>query len=111
AKRERGALGEVEIRGPSVTPGYRDTGRADEGSIDGGWFPTGDIGALDTDGYLYLHGRLKEMILRGGENISPYEIEQVLATHPAVLEAACFGVPDQKYGEIVGAAGVGAGPC
>ena len=59
---------------------------------------------LDADGYLRLEGRLKEMILRGGENISPYEIEDVLKAHPAVADAVCFGVDDEKYGEKVGAA-------
>ena len=69
----------------------------------GDWFRTGDLGVLRA-GYLYLEGRLKEMILRGGENISPIEIEQVLLAHPAVKDAVCFGVADDKYGELVGAA-------
>jgi acyl-CoA synthetase (AMP-forming)/AMP-acid ligase II len=110
-KQQEGQLGEVAIRGPSVTPGYRDPERRGEGPVESGWFLTGDIGLLDAEGYLYLHGRLKEMILRGGENISPYEIEQVLASHPTVLEAACFGIPDRKYGEIVGAAVVATAEC
>jgi acyl-CoA synthetase (AMP-forming)/AMP-acid ligase II len=69
----------------------------------GDWFRTGDLGSF-SGGYLTLVGRLKEMIIRGGENIAPAEIEQVLMTHPAVREAVCFGVPDDKYGELVGAA-------
>ena len=69
----------------------------------GDWFRTGDRGVL-RDGYLYLEGRIKEMIIRGGENIAPAEIEQVLTSHPAVRDAVCFGVPDAKYGELVGAA-------
>jgi acyl-CoA synthetase (AMP-forming)/AMP-acid ligase II len=69
----------------------------------GDWFRTGDRGAL-RDGYLYLEGRLKEMIIRGGENIAPAEIEEVLLSHPAVSDAVCFGVQDDKYGELVSAA-------
>src|SRR5262249_2836148 len=71
-----------------------------------GWFRTGDQGILDVDGYLTLVGRLKELINRGGEKISPREIDEVLLTHPAVAEAVCFGVPHAKYGEK-GAAAVG----
>ena len=67
------------------------------------WFRTGDRGAL-RDGYLYLEGRIKEMIIRGGENISPAEIEQALLAHPAVADAVCFGVADDKYGELPAAA-------
>ena len=73
-----------------------------------GWFRTGDRGVLE-DGYLRLQGRIKEMILRGGENISPYEIEDVLLAHPAVTDAVCFGVADEKYGEEVAAAVVVSG--
>ena len=69
----------------------------------GDWFRTGDRGAL-RDGYLFLEGRLKEMIIRGGENIAPAEIEQVLMSHPAVQDAVCFGIEDEKYGELVAAA-------
>jgi len=69
----------------------------------GDWFRTGDSGVL-RDGYLYLEGRIKEMIIRGGENIAPAEIEQVLQSHPAVRDAVCFGIADEKYGELVGAA-------
>jgi acyl-CoA synthetase (AMP-forming)/AMP-acid ligase II len=69
----------------------------------GDWFRTGDRGVL-RDGYLFLEGRIKEMIIRGGENIAPAEIEEVLLTHPAVRDAVCFGIPDEKYGELVGAA-------
>src|SRR5439155_2941835 len=96
-------VGEVAIRGPGVTPGYLNNPQANEESFFDGWFRTGDRGSLD-DGYLRLEGRIKEMILRGGENISPYEIEDVLKAHPAVADAVCFGVDDEKYGEKVGAA-------
>jgi oxalate---CoA ligase len=98
-----GEPGEVAIRGPGLTPGYLNNEQANAESFFDGWFRTGDIGVLD-DGYLRLQGRLKEMILRGGENISPIEIEQVLLAHPAVADAVCFGIPDEKYGELVGAA-------
>jgi oxalate---CoA ligase len=96
---------EVTIRGPGVTPGYLNNPEANaESFFDDGWFRTGDRGSLDADGYLRLEGRIKEMILRGGENISPYEIEEVLMAHASVKDAICFGIDDEKYGERVGAA-------
>jgi acyl-CoA synthetase (AMP-forming)/AMP-acid ligase II len=98
-----GEEGEVAVRGPGITPGYLNNPAANEESFFDGWFKTGDLGRLNDDGYLILTGRLKEMIIRGGENISPYEIESVLLSHPAVSEAACFAVPDDKYGEEVAA--------
>jgi acyl-CoA synthetase (AMP-forming)/AMP-acid ligase II len=98
-----GAAGEVVIRGPGVMAGYVGNPAATAEAFYGDWFRTGDLGVL-RDGYLYLEGRLKEMILRGGENISPAEVEQVLLAHPAVRDAVCFGVADEKYGELVGAA-------
>jgi acyl-CoA synthetase (AMP-forming)/AMP-acid ligase II len=99
-----GSPGEVTIRGPGVMTGYLNNEQASAEAFFGGWFRTGDRGVLDDDGYLRLEGRLKEMILRGGENISPYEIEEVLLAHPAVADAICFGIDDEKYGERVGAA-------
>ena len=98
-----GEPGEVVIRGPGVMSGYVNNPAATAEAFFGDWFRTGDRGVL-RDGYLYLEGRIKEMILRGGENISPAEIEQVLLAHPAVRDAVCFGIPDEKYGELVGAA-------
>src|SRR5207237_4406332 len=98
-----GEAGEVAIRGPGVTPGYLNNPDANAEAFRDGWFRTGDRGVLE-GGYLRLQGRIKEMILRGGENISPYEIEEVLLAHPAVIDAVCFGVADEKYGERVGAA-------
>ena len=98
-----GTPGEVVVRGPSITPGYLNNADANADAFFDGWFRTGDIGVVE-DGYLRLEGRLKEMILRGGENIGPAEIEQVLLSHPAVSDAVCFGVADDKYGELVGAA-------
>jgi len=83
--------------------GYANNPAATADAFFGDWFRTGDRGVL-RDGYLYLEGRLKEMILRGGENISPAEVEQALLSHPAVRDAVCFGVADEKYGELVSAA-------
>ncbi len=99
-----GAVGEVCIRGPGVTPGYLANSEANEASFFDGWFRTGDQGVLDGSGYLRLTGRIKELILRGGENVSPLEIEDVLLGHPAVSDAVAFGIPDAKYGEEVAAA-------
>jgi len=98
-----GADGQVTIAGPNVMRGY--LGRADETArvIIDGWLHTGDVGHLDTDGYLRLVGRSKDMIIRGGENIYPKEIEDILTSDPTVLEAAVVGVPDDKWGETVAA--------
>jgi acyl-CoA synthetase (AMP-forming)/AMP-acid ligase II len=98
-----GSAGEVVIRGPGLTPGYRNNPQANAEAFFDGWFRTGDLGVLE-GGHLRLEGRLKEMILRGGENISPAEIEDVLRAHPAVADAVCFGVEDERYGEEVAAA-------
>jgi len=94
-------VGEVCIKGPSVTPGYCNNPAANEVAFQGGWFHTGDQGKLDVDGYLTLTGRLKELINRGGEKISPLEVDAVLLSHPGVAEAVSFGAPDLKYGEVV----------
>ncbi len=98
-----GSPGEVVIRGPGVMSGYVNNPTATAEAFFGDWFRTGDLG-ISRDGYLFLTGRLKEMIIRGGENIAPAEIEQVLMSHAAVRDAVCFGVADEKYGELVGAA-------
>jgi acyl-CoA synthetase (AMP-forming)/AMP-acid ligase II len=98
-----GTAGEVVIRGPAVMSGYVHNPAATAEAFFGDWFRTGDRGVF-RDGYLFLEGRIKEMIIRGGENISPAEIEEVLLSHPAVGDAVCFAVPDEKYGELVGAA-------
>src|SRR4029078_1774405 len=92
-------VGEVSIKGPNVFGGYEGNAEANAESFSNGWFRTGDQGHLDSEGYLTLSGRIKELINRGGEKISPREIDEVLATHPAVAEAVCFGVPDRVYGE------------
>ena len=99
-----GEVGEIAVRGRSVIDGYRDNPAANEASFRDGWFRTGDSGSMSADGYLTLSGRLKELINRGGEKISPHEVEDALSSHPAVAEAVVYAVPDQKYGEQVGAA-------
>jgi fatty-acyl-CoA synthase len=100
-----GAVGEICTRGYLVMRGYLNDPAATAAAVDGeGWLHTGDLGAMDDRGYLRIAGRLKEMIIRGGENIYPREIEEVLITHPAVADAAVVGVPDAYYGEVVGAA-------
>ncbi|MFI5080180.1 MAG: AMP-binding protein [Streptosporangiales bacterium] len=98
-----GQPGEVAVRGPGLTPGYLGDPEANAESFFDGWFRTGDRGLLE-DGYLRLEGRIKELIIRGGENISPGEVEDALKAHPAVSDAVCFGIDDDKYGQVVGAA-------
>ena len=101
-------LGEIVISGPNVTPGYESNADANAKSFfeaDGNrWFRTGDQGQLDADGYLTITGRLKEIINRGGEKISPREVDEVLMDHPAVAQAVTFAVPHGKLGEDVAAA-------
>src|SRR5437588_5506025 len=99
-----GATGEVSIKGANVFAGYEGNAQANAESFSNGWFRTGDQGTLDEDGYLTLVGRIKELINRGGEKISPREIDEMLMTHSAVAEAVCFGIPDRVYGEDVAAA-------
>lgn len=96
-----GQPGEVCIRGDNVTPGYRNRPEANVEAFAGNWFHTGDQGFLDSDGYLTLTGRIKELINRGGEKISPLEVDAVLLANPAVAEAVSFGAPDPMYGEEV----------
>ncbi|KAI9034403.1 hypothetical protein DFJ74DRAFT_649410 [Hyaloraphidium curvatum] len=100
----QGEQGEVCIRGPNVTKGYRNNPAANEAGFAGGYFHTGDRGYLDPEGYLFLTGRIKELINRGGEKISPLEVDAALLSHPAVADAVSFGAPDEKYGEVVAAA-------
>jgi oxalate---CoA ligase len=101
---KQGEQGEVVIQGPNVIRGYENNPEANASSFLDGWFRTGDQGYLDADGYLHLVARIKELINRGGEKISPREIDEVLLTHPAVAEAVCFGVPHGTWGEEVAAA-------
>ena len=97
-------VGEVSIKGPNVFAGYEGNPQANAEAFSNGWFRTGDHGQLDGEGYLTLVGRIKELINRGGEKISPREIDEALLAHPAVAEACCFGIPDRVYGEGVAAA-------
>ncbi|MEO7938634.1 MAG: acyl--CoA ligase [Burkholderiaceae bacterium] len=99
-----GQIGEVVIRGDNVTAGYENNPAANADAFVDGWFRTGDQGVLDADGYLTLTGRLKEIINRGGEKISPREVDEVLMDHPAVAQVVTFGIPHAKLGEVVGAA-------
>jgi acyl-CoA synthetase (AMP-forming)/AMP-acid ligase II len=99
-----GETGEVVIRGPNVTSGYRGNPQANAAAFTNGWFRTGDLGVLDHEGYLRLTGRLKEIINRGGEKISPREVDEALLDHPAVLQVVTFAVPHDKLGEDVAAA-------
>jgi len=100
----RGETGEVVIRGENVTAGYESNPKANGEAFVDGWFRTGDQGVIDADGYLSLTGRLKEIINRGGEKISPREVDEALMDHPAVLQAVTFALPHPMLGEDVGAA-------
>jgi oxalate---CoA ligase len=99
-----GETGEVVIRGDSITAGYENNPKANAQAFVNGWFRTGDQGVIDADGYLSLTGRLKEIINRGGEKISPREVDEALMNHPAVLQAVTFALPHPMLGEDVGAA-------
>lgn len=101
-----GEIGEICIKGPSIMKGYLNSPEENAGSFVNGWLRTGDQGFIDDEGYLSISGRLKDLIIRGGENIAPQEVELVLLKHPRVLEAVCFGLKDTKYGEEVFAAAV-----
>ncbi len=96
-----GERGEVVIRGPNIMKGYFRQPEATAEALRGGWFHTGDIGVIDADGYLAIVDRKKDMILRGGFNVYPREIEELLLTHPAVGQCAVVGIPDERLGEDV----------
>jgi len=97
-----GEVGEVWTRSPYNMAGYWQKPDETAATVDAdGWLCTGDAGYFDDDGYLYLHDRMKDMIISGGENIYPAEVENVLLSHPSVADAAVIGVPDQKWGETV----------
>jgi acyl-CoA synthetase (AMP-forming)/AMP-acid ligase II len=100
----QGSEGEVCIKGDNVTPGYENNPEANASSFTGGWFRTGDQGYFDADGYLKITGRLKEIINRGGEKISPLEVDNVLMNHPAIQQVVTFAVADKFLGEEIGAA-------
>jgi acyl-CoA synthetase (AMP-forming)/AMP-acid ligase II len=99
-----GKEGEVCIRGDNVTVGYENNDEANKSSFINGWFRTGDQGFFDNDGYLKISGRLKEIINRGGEKVSPLEIDNILMEHEAIEQVVTFGVKDKLLGEAIGAA-------
>jgi fatty-acyl-CoA synthase len=97
--RDGEALGEVVLRGDNVMTGYYRDPEATEEAFRGGWFHTGDLGVMHPDGYVELRDRLKDIVISGGENISTVEVEQALLSHPAVVDAAVIGIPDDRWGE------------
>jgi acyl-CoA synthetase (AMP-forming)/AMP-acid ligase II len=99
-----GQTGEIVIRGANVTPGYQNNPAANQAAFTNGWFRTGDQGVMDDAGYLRITGRLKEIINRGGEKISPREVDEVIMDHPAVAQVVTFAMPHEKLGEDVAAA-------
>ena len=110
-----GVRGEVEVRGPELFIGYGDPAQTRD-AVHRGWFATGDLGVLDDDGWLTIGGRLKELIIRGGENIAAAEVERVLEQHPDVRQAVVVGRPDERFGErvvafVVGAPGIDVDEC
>jgi len=98
-----GVIGEIVVSGNNVIEGYENNPKANESSFSNGWFRTGDQGYLDTEGYLFINGRLKEIINRGGEKISPREVDEVLLRHPAIQQAAAFAIPHPTLGEDIAA--------
>jgi acyl-CoA synthetase (AMP-forming)/AMP-acid ligase II len=96
-----GEIGEVLVRSKSVIPEYWDAPELTAAAIRDGWFHTGDAGYRDEDGYLFIVDRIKDVIISGGENVYPKDVEDVLYSHPAVLEAAVVGTPDETWGEVV----------
>lgn len=99
-----GERGEIHLRGPTITKGYCDDAAANKAAFRQDWFRTGDLGYLDRDGYLFIVGRVKDIVNRGGQKIAPADVEEVLLNHPAVVEAAVFSIPHKRLGEDVAAA-------
>ena len=100
----KGQQGEIWVGGPTLMAGYLDAPELNQEAFINGWFRTGDIGSLDEEGFLTIHGREREFINRGGEKIAPIEIDRALMCHPDVLEAAAYAVPHPRLGEDVAAA-------
>jgi acyl-CoA synthetase (AMP-forming)/AMP-acid ligase II len=99
--RPTGEIGQILARGPQIVPGYWAMEEATRAFLEGGWAHTGDAGELDNEGYLYIRDRIKDMVVSGGENIYPREVENALFDHPRIIDAAVIGVPDDKYGEAL----------
>ena len=99
-----GVTGEIAIRGPNVMGGYENNPKANAEAFTHGWFRTGDQGVIDADGYVSITGRLKEIINRGGEKVSPREVDEVIMDHPAIAQCVTFAMPHDKLGEDVAAA-------
>jgi O-succinylbenzoic acid--CoA ligase len=97
---EAGDVGEIVVRGPTVTPGYWGRPAATAAAIRDGWLHTGDLGTLDDDGYLYVLDRRDDLIISGGENVYPAEVEAVLLAYPGVAEAGVIGAPDPQWGQV-----------
>jgi long-chain acyl-CoA synthetase len=98
----RGTEGEILIRGDNVMKEYYKSPEKTAEALDpDGWFHTGDLGYMDEDGFVFVTGRIKELIIKAGENIAPREIDEVMYKHPAVLDAAAVGIPDKDYGEDI----------
>ena len=95
--------GELLVRGPNVFPGYWRNPEATAEAVRDGWLHTGDVAERDDEGFYRIRGRLKDMVISGGENVYPAEVEEVLHAHPAVVEAAVVGVPDERWGEVCAA--------
>ena len=100
----RGTPGEIQVKGPNVMKGYWNLPDATDEAIKDGWFSTGDIAVVDSDGYYYVVDRKKDLIIRGGYNVYPREVEEALYEHPAVAAVAVVGIPHESLGEEVGAA-------
>lgn len=96
-----GGIGQILARGAQIVPGYWNLPDATAAFLEGGWAHTGDAGELDAEGYLYIRDRIKDMVVSGGENIYPREVENALFDHPQVIDAAVIGIPDEKYGEAL----------
>jgi acyl-CoA synthetase (AMP-forming)/AMP-acid ligase II len=97
-----GETGEILLRGPQVMKGYyKDEDATRASFLPEGWLRSGDLGHRDADGYFFITGRIKELIIKGGENIAPREIDEALLRHPAVLDAAAVGMPDKHYGQEI----------
>ena len=107
----RGTAGEIVVRGPVVTRGYWRRAEQSAEVLRDGWYHTGDVGTIDANGYLFIHDRIKDMIVTGGENVYPTEVENALMLHDGVLEVAVIGVPDERWGEAVKALVVPAERC